>query len=218
MRKGRMTHKNNSCSNIDTYYAMFNYLMGRKILSYDLQPPLSTSPKISPILGPLTRQPSFGSLKLPDINRYDNRKPLPGVVDCCISCNIHRSQGCTNNIKKNGNKIWYVLHNLVESIKHPKLTNEEFEMMCTTIVTIIKSMPCKECSSHSLLWYNSVVKNNTKLQTRIHLIYEVWKHHDDVTKRILMINPSIIIKRLTWNEYKKQIEINKITCSHFMDK
>jgi len=177
----------------------------------------SLSPSISPILGPmLTRQPSFGSLKLPDINSYDKRKPLPGVVDCCVSCNIHRTQGCTNNIKKNGNKIWYVLHNLVESIKHPKMTIEDFEIMCTTIVTIIRSIPCRECASHSLLWYNSVVKNNTKLQTRIHLIYEVWKHHDDVTKRILMMNPCIIVKRLTWNEYKKQIEINKITCGHMV--
>jgi hypothetical protein len=174
----------------------------------------SLSPTISPILGPmLTLQLSFGSLKLPDINN-DKRKPLPGIVNCCVSCNIHRSQGCTNNIKKNGNKIWYVLHNLVESIKRPKMTNEEFEIMCTTIVTIIRSVPCRECAGHSLLWYKSVVKNNTKLQTRIHLIYEVWKHHDDVTKRLLMMNPSIIIKRLTWNEYKNQIEINRITCGH----
>ena len=77
-------------------------------------------------------------------------------------------------------------------------------------------MPCKECASHSLLWYNAAVKNNTKLQSRINFIYEVWKHHDDVTKRILMINPCVIIKRLTWNEYKKQIEINKITCAPFV--
>jgi hypothetical protein len=194
---------------------MYNYVMGSyKKQEYNPSSMPSLSPTISPILGPmLTRQPSFGSLKLPDINN-DKRKPLPGIVNCCVSCNIHRSQGCTNNIKKNGNKIWYVLHNLVESIKRPKMTNEEFEIMCTTIVTIIRSVPCRECAGHSLLWYKSVVKNNTKLQTRIHLIYEVWKHHDDVTKRLLMMNPSIIIKRLTWNEYKNQIEINRITCGH----
>ena len=204
---------------------MFNYVTGsykkQEYNSTSLLP--SLSPTISPILGPmLTRQPSFGSLKLPDINNNNNnnnnnndkRKPLPGIVNCCVSCNIHRSQGCTNNIKKNGNKIWYVLHNLVESIKHPKMTIEEFEIMCTTIVTIIRSVPCRECAGHSLLWYKSVVKNNTKLHTRIHLIYEVWKHHDDVTKRLLMMNPCIIIKRLTWNEYKKQLEINRITCGH----
>ena len=191
---------------------MFNYVTdsykNRRILSYNLQ-----SPSSSPILAPISVQPSIGLLKLPDINIYDKRKTKP-MVECCVSCNIHKSQGCTNNIKKNGNKIWYVLHNLVESIKTPKLTNEGFEALCTTIVTIIRSIPCKECAGHSLLWYKSVVKNNTKLQTRIHLIYEVWKHHDDVTKRILMINPCIIIKRLTWNEYKKQIEIDKITCGN----
>jgi hypothetical protein len=202
---------------------MYNYIMGpynnRKILSYNLKSlPPTISPTISPILKPmLNRQSSDESLTLPNINIYDKRKTQP-MVDCCDSCTIHRSRGCANNIKKNGNKIWYVLHNLVESIKTPKLTYEDFEIMCTTIVTIIRSIPCRECMGHSLLWYKSVVENNTKLQNRINLIYEVWKHHDDVTKRILMVNPCCIIKRLTWNEYKKQLEIDKITCSHFMDK
>ena len=166
-------------------------------------------PKLSPVMSPV---------KLPDIHnndtRYNRIHNKPTLDNCCVACNIHKSQGCTNNIKKNGNKIWYVLHNLVESIKTPKITSEHFEMMCTTIITIIKSIPCKECASHSILWYNTVIKNNTKLHNRIHFIYEVWKHHDDVTKRILMINPSIIINRVTWNNYKKQVEINKITCSN----
>ena len=205
---------------------MFNYLMGQnknqKILSNVSQSELPSSlsssvlPTISPILKPmLMRQSSMGSIKLPNINIYDKRNPQP-IVDSCISCNLHRSQGCTNNIKKNGSKIWYVLHNLVESIKTPKLTNEEFERVCTAIVMIIRSVPCRECMSHSLLWYKSVVKNNTKLQSRINLIYELWKHHDDITKEILMAKPNTIIKRLTWNEYKKRLEIDKITCSHFM--
>jgi hypothetical protein len=187
---------------------MYNYVMGsyknKEQHTYKLP-----SPIISPVLRPV---------KLPDIHNNDDRynrihnKPI--LDNCCTSCNLHRSQGCTNNIKKNGNKIWYVLHNLVESIKTPKLTSEQFEIMCITIITIIKSISCNECASHSILWYNTVVKNNTKLHNRIHFIYEVWKHHDDVTKRILMINPCIIINRITWNNYKKQIEINKITCSN----
>lgn len=148
-------------------------------------------------------------VKLPNIHS----KPAP-VDICCLSCNIHRIQGCSNNIKKNGNKIWYVLHNLVESITTPILTNDEFEMISITMRTIIKSMPCKECAGHSLLWYNTTVKNNKKLYNKVQFIYELWKHHDDVTKRILLTNPSIIIKRLTWNDYKKQIEIDKITCTH----
>jgi len=203
---------------------MFNYLMGQnknqRILSNVSQ---SETPKVSPILKPmLMRQSSMESIKLPDINTYDNRNnshiitKIKPIADSCISCNLHRSQGCTNNIKKNGSKIWYVLHNLVESIKTPKLTNEDFERVCTAIVMIIRSVPCRECMSHSLLWYKSVVKNNTKLQSRIHLIYELWKHHDDITKEILMAKPNTITKRLTWNEYKKRLEIDKITCSHFM--
>jgi hypothetical protein len=192
---------------------MYNYLMG----SYNHQKILSNDLATSPILIPmLKRQSSMESIKLPNINIYDKRKPQQLIADNCISCNLHRSQGCTNNIKKNGSKIWYVLHNLVESIKTPKLTNEDFDRVCTAIVMIIRSVPCRECMSHSLLWYKSVVKNNTKLQSRTHLIYELWKHHDDITKQILMAKPNTITKRLTWNEYKKQLEIDKITCSHFM--
>lgn len=183
---------------------MGSYKIKEQDISYKLP-----SPKLSPVMSPV---------KLPDIhnndnryNRIHNKRPLD---NCCVACNVHKIQGCSNTIKKNGNKIWYVLHNLVESIKTPKITSEHFEIMCTTIITIIKSIPCKECASHSILWYNTVVKNNKNLYHRIHFIYEVWKHHDDVTKRILMINPSIIINRVTWNEYKKQIEINQITCSN----
>jgi hypothetical protein len=216
MASATLTHKNNSCDSIVTTHVMFNYVMGsynhQKKLSYNLQ-----SPELLPIL-----TSSTNTLKLPDIynkngnlnNSYISTKIKP--VDCCISCNIHLRQGCTNNLKKNGSKIWYVLHNLVESIKTPHLTNEDFERVSTAIVMIIRSVPCRECMSHSLLWYKSVVKNNTKLQTRIHLIYEVWKHHDDITKEILMAKPNTITKRLTWNEYKKRLEIDKITCSHFM--
>ena len=190
---------------------MFNNVTGslknRRMITYKTPP---DSPKYPDILHSSSSLPQKTEyVKLPNI--HSKHEP---VDICCPSCNIHRSQGCSNNIKKNGNKIWYVLHNLVESIKTPILTNDEFEMISITMLTIIKSMPCKECAGHSLLWYNTTVKNNKKLYNKIQFIYELWKHHDDVTKRILIKNPSIIIKRLTWNDYKKQIEIDKITCTH----
>ena len=157
--------------------------------------------------------PNPERLKLPNIHTNHKKQPL----DFCVSCFIHKNNACSNNIRKNGNKVWYVLHNLVESIQTPKVTNEEFEILCMTISTVIKSLPCSECAHYSLIWYNTVVKNNAKLHNRINFIYEVWKHHDDVTKRILTIRPGAIIERLTWVEYKKQVEINKINCAHFMN-
>ena len=166
----------------------------RKLITYNLQPDASL-PSIVPI--------------------HTNHKKQP--LDCCVSCFIHRNNACSNNIKKNGNKVWYVLHNLVESIQTPKVSHEEFEILCTTISTILKSLPCSECARHSLFWYNTVVKDNAKLHNRINFIYAVWKHHDDVTKRITVINPGDVIQRLTWVEYKKQIEINRINCAHFMN-
>ena len=143
--------------------------------------------------------------------------PKTTTISSCSCCNVLMKQGCSNNIQKNGNKIWYVLHNLVESIQTPKVTHEEFEILCTTISMIIKSLPCSECARHSLMWYNTVVKDNEKLHNRIDFIYALWKHHDDVTKRILVISPGTIIHRLTWVEYKKQIEINRINCAHFVN-
>ena len=182
-----------------------SYKNGRLITRYKL--PSSLLPPLPPI-PPITEP-----LKLPDVRINYKNQPL----DFCVSCFIHRNNACSNNIKKNGNKVWYVLHNLVESIQTPKITNEEFEILCTTISTVIKSLPCSECAHHSLLWYNTVVKNNTKLHNRIDFIYALWKHHDDVTKRILVIRPGTIITRLTWVDYKKQVEINRINCAHFMN-
>lgn len=169
----------------------------RRVNTYNLQPDASL-PSIVPIH-----------------TNHTNHKKQP--LDFCVSCFIHRNNACSNNIKKNGNKSWYVLHNLVESIQTPKVTHEEFEILCTTISTIIKSLPCSECAHHSLMWYNTVVKDNVKLHNRIDFIYALWKHHDDVTKRILLISPGTIIRRLTWVEYKKQVEINRINCAHFMN-
>jgi hypothetical protein len=166
----------------------------RRLITYNLQPQAQL-PSTAPI--------------------HTNHKKQP--LDFCVSCFIHKNNACSNNIRKNGNKVWYVLHNLVESIQTPKLTNEEFEILCTTISTVIKSLPCSECARHSLLWYNTVVKNNANLHNRIDFIYALWKHHDDVTKRIMTIRPGIIIERLTWVEYKKRVEINKINCAQFMN-
>jgi len=133
----------------------------------------------------------------------------------CESCNIHKHRGCSNTILKNGSKIWYVLHNLIESFPTNRINREEFEILCITIRTIIKSLPCKSCANYSLMWYNIDVVNNTKLCEMSQFIYALWKHHDDVNRRIMIMNPIIVSKRLSWIDYKQQVEINKITCAHF---
>ena len=84
-----------------------------------------------------------------------------------------------------------------------------------TILTILKSLPCKECANYSIIWYNLSVVNNKKLYDKSYFLYELWKHHDDVNKRISIMNPCVIPKKLSWNEYKQQVEINKITCAQF---
>ena len=143
---------------------------------------------------------------------------LPSIatkLNECSSCNIHKNHGCSNTILKNGSKIWYVLHNLIESIPTKRINREEFEILCITMHAIIKSLPCKLCANYSIMWYNLSVVNNPKLYDRSYFLYELWKHHDDVNKRISMMNPTIISKRLSWTEYKQQVEINKITCAQF---
>ena len=63
-------------------------------------------------------------------------------ISSCSCCNVLARQGCSNNIQKNGNKIWYVLHNLVENMSDGKLTDIECDNMRSTIRTIVTSIPC----------------------------------------------------------------------------
>jgi hypothetical protein len=72
------------------------------------------------------------------------------TISSCSCCNILMKQGCSNNIQKNGNKIWYVLHNLVENMSSGKLLDKECDTMRLTIRTIISSIPCVECKLHSI--------------------------------------------------------------------
>ena len=136
----------------------------------------------------------------------------------CLSCNVHKTQGCSNTIRKNGSKIWYVLHNLVESIKTSRINREEFEITCTTILAILKSMPCNMCASYSIGWYHARIANNLKLCDKIQFMYEVWKHHDDVNKRTLSMFPDTILTQISWKQYMQQFNVNKITCTYDVNK
>ena len=79
-------------------------------------------------------------------------KPLTQRFGCGC-CNVLATQGCSNTIVKNGNKIWYVLHNLVEMMSEIP-SEEECANMRITIHTILNSIPCCECKLHSLNWFN----------------------------------------------------------------
>jgi len=72
------------------------------------------------------------------------------TISSCSCCHVLMKQGCSNNINKNGNKIWYVLHNLVENMSSGKLLNAECDTMRITIRAIISSIQCTECKLHSL--------------------------------------------------------------------
>lgn len=136
----------------------------------------------------------------------------------CFSCNVHKTQGCSNTIKQNGSKIWYVLHNLVESIKTSRINREEFEITCTSILAILKSMPCKMCASYSIVWYHTCIANNVKLYDKIQFMYELWKHHVDVNKRILSMFPDATMRQISWKQYMQQLNVNKITCTYDVNK
>ena len=130
----------------------------------------------------------------------------------CKCCKILDAQGCTNNIHKNGHKIWYVLHTLVESMSIGQLTYEECSNMSITINNIIKAIPCIECRIHSLIWWNEKKLNNKKLCTKELWMYELWHHHDSISKKYNYINPKYKKMQLSWIDYKNQVLINNITC------
>ena len=138
--------------------------------------------------------------------------PKTNSMPGCTCCNILSRQGCSNNILKNGNKIWYVLHNLVENMSDGKLNDIECNNMRTTICTIITSIPCIECKLHSITWFNQKIINNITLNKRENWVYELWNHHNNVNKMVSLLNPYSKLKGISWLDYKKQIEINRITC------
>lgn len=143
----------------------------------------------------------------------------PTRTNGCSCCRVLTSHGCSNTITKNGNKIWYVLHNLVEMMPD-RPTEEDCANMRTTIHTILQSMPCIQCKLHSLNWFNERISHNNSghviLDQRDKWIYELWHHHHAVTKMVILINPHAN-KGLSWPEYRKQLEINRITCNIIHD-
>ena len=74
----------------------------------------------------------------------------PTRTNGCSCCRVLASHGCSNTITKNGNKIWYVLHNLVEMMPD-RPTEEDCANMRTTIHTILQSMPCTQCKLHFMI-------------------------------------------------------------------
>ena len=40
----------------------------------------------------------------------------------------------------------------------------------------------------------------------------MWHHHDSVNKKVVSLHPH---KGISWTEYKKQLEINRITCINY---
>jgi len=146
------------------------------------------------------------------------RFPLLTSINGCSCCAVLARQGCSNTIIKNGNKIWYVLHNLVEMMPADP-TELECDNMRITMRTILNSIPCTECKLHSLKWFDErISKHNSsriKLYKREEWIYELWHHHDMVNKKVVSLNPH---KGISWPEYRKQLEINRITCINYHNK
>lgn len=146
----------------------------------------------------ILRQTLLPKTILPKIKLHSNKILKNNNNITCSYCKILESQGCTNNIHKNGNKIWYVLHNLVENMSIGTLTTEECNNMSITILNIIKALPCKECKIHSLDWHTEKILNNKILITKELWMYELWHHHDNINK-ILNIKNS---NKLSWSDYK----------------
>ena len=148
---------------------------------------------------------------------YNMKKSTTSIVHSCSCCNVLARQGCSNNILKNGNKVWYVLHNLVENMAEGILPDIDCDNMRTTIYAIITSIPCIECKLHSITWFNeTLVHNKVKLDRREKWIYELWRHHDTINKKVQLLNPYYKLKSISWVEYKKQIDINRITCKYII--
>ena len=159
---------------------------------------------------------NHSEIKLPKIHNHSEIK-LPKIRHTfnCNCCELLRNRGCSNTIHKNGHKIWYVLHNLVENMPNDLIvTNDEQHNMLITIHVILSSIPCIECKSHSLHWYNDTLIRNKLLHQRNTWIFLLWQHHNNISNKIILKNPYCKMDQLSWIDYKHQIDINRITCKN----
>jgi hypothetical protein len=128
------------------------------------------------------------------------------------------TQGCQGDIHKNGHKLWYVMHSIVENLPGGSIHINESSRIWTTMFTIVESIKCQECRTHSNLWLSGISPSSGNLPLRKEdWMFTVWKHHDEASKRVRAGGWVSSAKvplgaTLSWNEYLQNYRVQVVTC------
>lgn len=136
----------------------------------------------------------------------------------CGTCQVLSTQGCNGDIHKNGHKLWYVMHSIVENLPNGSMAANDSSRIWATLFTIVESIKCQECRTHSNLWLVSISPSTGNLPMRKEdWMFTLWKHHDEANKRVraggwvsdlkVALSPT-----LSWAEYIQNYRVQLVTC------
>ena len=143
----------------------------------------------------------------------------PQVNLCkCGTCQVLSTQGCQSDIHKNGNKLWYVMHCIVENLSSGPIDITDSARIWATMFTIVETIKCQECKSHSNRWLSEIAPSSGNLPARKEeWMFTVWKHHDDASKRVraggwVSAQKLPLSAPLSWGEYLQNYRVQVVTC------
>jgi hypothetical protein len=136
----------------------------------------------------------------------------------CGTCQVLSTQGCQGDIHKNGHKLWYVMHSIVENLPGGSIHINQSSRIWTAMFTIVESIRCQECRTHSNLWLAGISPSSGNLPLRKEdWMFTLWKHHDEASKRVraggwLSSAKVPLGSTLSWNEYLQNYRVQLVTC------
>ena len=132
----------------------------------------------------------------------------------CEACSYNKNY--KSIMKLHGNKVWFTMHLIVESIPPDKeMTTKECATIWITLYTIINSLPCSKCTFTSLKWIQTIAPPHHCPNNRDDWMKELWTHHNDVNKALWLekaITSSDTRGIYSWKRYMKDVEDRHMTC------
>ena len=128
------------------------------------------------------------------------------------------NQGCQADIHKNGHKLWYVMHSIVENLPGGPIDIADSARIWATMFTIVESIRCQECKAHSNRWLSEIAPSSGNLPARKEeWMFTLWKHHDDSSKRVraggwVSAQKLPLSAPVSWGEYVQNYRVQVVTC------
>ncbi len=155
-----------------------------------------------------------GIKKNPILDEKTKKESEHSICILCETCSYNKNY--KSIMKLHGNKIWFTMHLIVESIPpEKKMTIKECAVIWISLYTIINSLPCCKCTLSSLKWIQKIAPPNNCPNNREDWMKEIWNHHNDVNQDLWLENAVLTTEKkniYTWKRYMKDVEERHMTC------